>query len=623
VWFTPLVFGLQSGGANADEAMRRFAVGAVERLVAAQAAGMSDKAKGRLGGQLEDLAAKLHRALDGSAHPFAELSRRAVLSPRETELLAVLVATEQDEQLQRLLVSLTDDRERHRVELWMLAPMLAAGPELVAPVTGLVRSALVEPLSRGAFGRQQLRLAPRVLWALVGDATPDPRLDTRLWRLSAEVDDDGWPSVVVAGKDRTRRRQAAVGVLGRGECVAVAAPRGEEGWAALVREATIGGYGVILETDEPVSPEGRRWIELASHLHWALSGTTRLPLESLPGRDWREIEAPDHDPDQEEWDFILGEGVEQQHHLTATQLDQMALAMSLTGGDAAASFRRLADARLDKLAQHTVPRAGWDDLVLSAGRKGRLRDLVNRYRAAHVVYDEWGFRASPSRGLVALFSGPSGTGKTMAAEIMAGQLGLDLYRLDLSSVVSKYIGETEKNLDELFDAASIGTTVLFFDEADSLFGKRTEMNDSKDRYANVETSYLLQRLERYDGIVVLATNYEKNIDQAFLRRVHVRIDFPMPNEPERLELWQRNLKAGAPQGGDIDLEWLAKRFDFTGASIRNAVIDAAFLAAADASPITMSHLVRGVARELHKLSRMVTEAQFGPWYEDATASTSA
>jgi SpoVK/Ycf46/Vps4 family AAA+-type ATPase len=378
---------------------------------------------------------------------------------------------------------------------------------------------------------------------------------------------------------------------------------------------------VVIETDESVSHDGRRWIERSTHLSWALSSSTRLPLEELPDRNWREVEASTDDPDQAEWSFVLGREVERQHHLTAAQLDMMALAMSVTGGDPAASYRRLTDARLDKLARHTVPRAGWDDLVLSGARKGRLRDLVNRYRVANVVYDEWGFQASPSRGLVGLFSGPSGTGKTMAAEIVAGELGLDLYRLDLSTVVSKYIGETEKNLDELFDAASIGTTVLFFDEADALFGKRSDIHDSKDRYANVETSYLLQRLERYDGIVIMATNYEKNIDQAFLRRVHVRIDFPQPLESERRELWERMLKSNAPQADDIDIDWLAKTFDVTGSSIRNAVLDAAFLAASQQEPIGMAHLVRATARELQKLGRMVTEKQFGTWHAAATATT--
>jgi SpoVK/Ycf46/Vps4 family AAA+-type ATPase len=309
------------------------------------------------------------------------------------------------------------------------------------------------------------------------------------------------------------------------------------------------------------------------------------------------------------------------HHLSADQLDRLRVAAAVTGGDFAAAYRRLTSSKLDTLARHIEPRAGWDDLILSPSRKGRLLDLINRYRNAARVYDDWGFSASPSRGLVALFSGASGTGKTLAAEVVAAQLGLDLYRLDLSSVVSKYIGETEKNLDELFDAAAMANIVLFFDEADALFGKRSEISDAHDRYANVETSYLLQRIERYDGIVVLATNYEKNIDQAFLRRVHTRVDFPMPSESERMAIWQRNLRDSAPYADDIDLPWLVKQFDLSGAGIRNVIIDAAFLAAGENTPISMSHLVRGVARELHKLGRMATVDKFGKWIETATMST--
>ena len=162
-----------------------------------------------------------------------------------------------------------------------------------------------------------------------------------------------------------------------------------------------------------------------------------------------------------------------------------------------------------------------------------MRSIVERTRHPRQVYEQWGFQATPSSGVVALFSGPSGTGKTLAAEIIAGELGLDLFKLDLSSVVSKYIGETEKNLEIIFDAASAGNAVLFFDEADSLFGKRSEVKDARDRYANIEVSYLLQRLEAHDGLVIMATNFEKNIDDAFLRRIHVRVAFAVPGPEER------------------------------------------------------------------------------------------
>ena len=189
------------------------------------------------------------------------------------------------------------------------------------------------------------------------------------------------------------------------------------------------------------------------------------------------------------------------HPLTADQLEPVGRAFVATGGDLDAAVRRLVSGRLEQLARRIRPHRSWDDLVLSGDRTAVLRTIVDRYQHAEQVYDEWGFAASvSSRGIVSLFSGPSGTGKTLAAEVVAGALGLDLFKIDLSSVVSKYIGETEKNLEEIFDAASAGNLVLFFDEADALFGKRSEVKDSRDRYANIEVSYLLQRLEAYGRV---------------------------------------------------------------------------------------------------------------------------
>lgn len=601
------------------DAARRFAVGAVQRLLAR----LSEEPDPALLARLDDeYAAAAQRLAAAVSEPLWQLAVRARLASRELELLAVLVAVEQEEGLQQLVVGLTGDRERHRIELWMLPHLLDVPLTLAGPGSTLLSSALVETMEVGAFGRGRVCVPGRVLWALLGDNALDPALEPAVQLVTAEAGADvGHDAVLVTGPDRVRRRQRAVTALAAELCLLGPAPASPAGWSALVREATLLGAAVVIETDGPLDPVGRRWVETATGLSWAITSENGLALDSLPRRDWRELAAGADAPGRAEWEFAVGPDVERLHHLSAEQLDRMRMAMAVTGGDVAAAYRRLTDVRLQRLARHIVPRAGWDDLVLSPDRKSRLQDFVDRYRMAGTVYDEWGLRASPSRGLVALFSGPSGTGKTLGAEVIAAQLGLDLYRLDLSSVVSKYIGETEKNLDELFDAASVGNTVLFFDEADSLFGKRTDVGDARDRYANVETSYLLQRLERYDGIVVLATNYEKNIDQAFLRRVHVRVDFPLPSESERRELWARNLVSGAPMSDDIDLGWLAGRFDLSGAGIRNVVVDAAFLAAAEGAPISMGHLVRGVARELYKLGRMVTEAQFGGWYDAATAAT--
>jgi SpoVK/Ycf46/Vps4 family AAA+-type ATPase len=603
---------------------RDLAAAVVERLVALRAVPPADPGLlARLDDALASARAAFRERRAGTS--LSALIERAWLDDVAAELLAIAVTAEQDETFQRLLVSLTGSRDRDRFELWMLPLALpGSGAALVGPQSALRRAALITVEEHGAFGRAALRVEPRVLWALNGDRALDPALpvDTELLTVREPSADAGIDAVLVSGTDRTRRRQRALQCLAAASCLTMREPDSEAAWAAIVREATLAGAAVLVEIDDHVGAAGRRWIERADHVRWALASDRPIDLDRLPRRQWREFAAAEHDPDQAEWEHALGPGTPHTRRLTAEQLDRMRRAMAAYDGDFDAAYRRLVSPKLDLLARHVRPRAQWDDLVLSTERKSSLLDLVNRYRTAGRVYDEWKFAASPSRGLVALFSGPSGTGKSLAAEVVAGQLGLDLYRLNLSSVVSKYIGETEKNLDELFDAAGMGNFVLFFDEADALFAKRGDVSDAHDRYANLETSYLLQRLERYDGIVILATNFEKNIDHAFMRRIHVRIDFPIPTEVERRALWEQHLRSEAPIDSDVDLAWLAKQFELSGGAIRNAVIDAAFLAAADDTSIGMPHLVRGVARELQKLGRLVTSNSFGPWF-DALATETA
>jgi SpoVK/Ycf46/Vps4 family AAA+-type ATPase len=215
-----------------------------------------------------------------------------------------------------------------------------------------------------------------------------------------------------------------------------------------------------------------------------------------------------------------------------------------------------------------------------------------------------------SQGLKVLFAGESGTGKTMAAQVIATDLGLDVFRVDLATVVSKYIGETERNLDRIFGAAEGSNAILFFDEADALFGKRSEVKDAHDRYANIEVSYLLQRMESYPGAVVLATNYRRNIDEAFMRRLDFAIDFPFPEPADRARIWKRLLPDSAPVGPDVDVEALARRFELSGGSIRNCSVSAAFTAADDGGRIDMRHLVGAVAAEYRKIGRLTLDADF-------------
>ena len=277
------------------------------------------------------------------------------------------------------------------------------------------------------------------------------------------------------------------------------------------------------------------------------------------------------------------------------------------------AVRRLAGGHLDALAVRVRPRRGWVDLVLPPDQTAQLRELAARYRGRDIVYDRWGFPPLPSTGVVALFSGPSGTGKTLAAEVIAGDLGLDLYKVDLSSVVSKYIGETEKNLERIFSAAASGDLVLFFDEADALFGKRSEVSDAHDRYANIEVAYLLQRLEAYPGIVVMATNLQGNIDQAFVRRISVSVDFEPPDEPQRRLIWAGAFPPGAPVAG-LDLDFLARQFKVTGGIIHNAALGAAFRAADEGGPVTMERVAFALKREFQKLGRLRTESEFERYY---------
>jgi len=275
--------------------------------------------------------------------------------------------------------------------------------------------------------------------------------------------------------------------------------------------------------------------------------------------------------------------------------------------------RGQARSRLDDLAQRVETAAIWDDLVLPAFQMQILRDIVVNVRQRARVYDQWGFAAKSSRGLgiSALFAGASGTGKTLAAEIMANELRLDLYRIDLSQVVSKYIGETEKNLRRVFEAAETAGAVLLFDEADALFGKRSEVKDSHDRYANIEVSYLLQRMETYRGLAILTTNMKQALDHAFMRRIRFIVQFPFPNAAERAEIWKRVFPPATPTAG-LDVARLA-RLNVAGGNIRNIALGAAFLAADERAPVSMAHLLRVARAEYAKIDRPLTESEIEGW----------
>ena len=290
---------------------------------------------------------------------------------------------------------------------------------------------------------------------------------------------------------------------------------------------------------------------------------------------------------------------------------------SPTSDDLDLGARQASSTRLGELATRLNPAFTWNDLVLPERQREVLGSISAYLRHRDLVLSEWGYERAVARtqGLKVLFAGESGTGKTMAAQVLARELGLDLFRIDLATIVSKYIGETEKNLDRIFAAAEGSNAILFFDEADALFGKRSEVKDSHDRYANIEVAYLLQKMDSYAGAVILATNFRQNIDDAFLRRLDVVVDFPFPEAADRERIWRLLLPDAAPFDDDVDVGFLAAQFKLSGGGIRNCSLAGAFMAAEDAEPIGMRHLVRAVALEYGKLGRLTLESDFERFHE--------
>jgi hypothetical protein len=282
---------------------------------------------------------------------------------------------------------------------------------------------------------------------------------------------------------------------------------------------------------------------------------------------------------------------------------------ALQGHDLLAAARAHSNPRLGTLARKIEPRYTWEDIVLPDDPIALLHEIVDTVRRRPLVLDEWGVgrKLASSAGVTMLFSGDPGTGKTMAAEVMAAELGLDLYKIDLSGVVSKYIGETEKNLERIFGEAQSSNAILFFDEADAIFGKRSEVKDAHDRYANIEISYLLQRMEAYEGVTILATNLRANLDEAFTRRLQFAVDFPFPDEEYRLRIWRTLFPPDVPREPDLDFALLARRFKLAGGNIRNILVSAAYLAASDGGRLGMKHLLHGTRRELQKMGRLLNE----------------
>ena len=570
------------------------------------------------------LAKSLEQAREQLAKEFASdselgrLVRSARLSAMESEVLAVLCAVEVDPRRQRLVGYLNDDVTQHHLNLWSLGSVFGPSEELIAavgPAGGLRRAALLGPFGEGAWSSAPITVAAPVLWWLSGgrfldrDLPPGTEMTAGPGTGSAEL-------LVAAGPDRRRRLEAAQQGLAASSLVVSRAPAEDKQWDALIRQATLAGAGVVLELEDHFSPEARDRVERADHLPWAISSPVDLALHTLFRRNWTEASVAPAEASAEEWSAAFPEHDRSAtesgpaYRLSAEQLHDVRRAASASGEGIPEAVRRLAAGHIEAAAMRIRPARSWADLVLDDNRMTQVREIAIRHRRRATVYEQWGFSPHPSTGVIALFAGPSGTGKTLAAEIVAGDLGVDLYKIDLANLVSKYIGDTEKNLSRVFEAAEASRVVLFFDEADALLGKRSEVSDAHDRYANIEVAYLLQRLESYEGVAVMATNMLNNLDPAFLRRLHVVVEFPLPQPEERRRIWAQSIPPGAPLAPDVDLDRLADEVEVTGGTIRNVVTRAAFLAADAGTPITMELLLLALRRELEKLGRLTSSSQW-------------
>ncbi len=355
-------------------------------------------------------------------------------------------------------------------------------------------------------------------------------------------------------------------------------------------------------------------------------------------RLWRvEIPAPDFEFRRQAWTDAaagLGEDIDPARLADTFQFDANRIRQTSNLAWSIASLRNPSDPapgmddvleagrilttpKLRRFAVNIEPRYSWADMVLPEPRLNQLRSIASRIKYRPVVHRDWGFGEKHTRGkgLTALFTGPPGTGKTMAAEILARELSLNLFQIDLSTVVSKYIGETEKHLSSIFDEAEMTQSLLFFDEADSLFGKRTEVKDAHDRYANMEVNYLLQRIEQYQGLVVLSTNMQRNVDEAFLRRMQEVVEFPFPDEALREQIWRKHFPPNAPKEADIDFGFLARQFKLSGGHIRNVVTTAAYLAAGAERPIAMADVIQALKSEFQKQGKLAIRNDFGQYFD--------
>ncbi|QWF77838.1 AAA family ATPase [Amycolatopsis sp. CA-230715] len=602
---------------------------------------------------------------------FTALTKVFGLSELDIEILLIALAPDLDPRFERFYGYLNDDVTRRRptiglaLDLCGLAPADPAGRARFragAPLVAHDLLAVTEP-ERPLLSRT-VAVPDRVTAHLLGDQAPDAALAgiaTVPEESLVDTEQAAWLGrglaagltpvhlVQSAGASAPELALAALAAAGRPAVVvdAAALADGEPGEvvAIALREAGLRGGGVVLGPLEALPDRGRR------ALLGRLAGPNPVPVLLYGARQWQAEPgrpspvsvpvAPAPIPDRvATWQAAVGAsghsvstlddaGIASAlapYRLGTGQLGAAARAAAglavLDGGELTARHLRAGvraqnGSGLARLARRVEPAVGWDDLVLPGEHRAQLDEMVQRARHRDLVLRQWRMRPGGGRGagVLALFAGESGTGKTMSAEVVAGELGLDLYVVDLATVVDKYIGETEKNLDRIFTEAAGVNGLLLFDEADALFGKRTEVRDSHDRNANMESAFLLQRMESFDGVAVLTTNLRANLDEAFTRRIDVIVDFPVPEPDQRLALWESCLGAAMPRASDVDLEFCANSFELAGGSIRACAVSAAYLAAEAGRPVAMADIVAAIRREYRKLGRLLLRSEFGAWLD--------
>ncbi|UBF30545.1 ATP-binding protein (plasmid) [Kovacikia minuta CCNUW1] len=603
-------------------------------------------------------------------HPLHHLCQTFNLSLFERDLLLLCAGVELEADFAPLCAAAQGDPQRP-YPTFSLA--LAALPDAfwgaLAPHAPLRRWQLIEVGAGNILTTSPLRINEQILHYLTGNGHLNWQLVERgaialgqtplvpshlhlaeqmanAWYLAFQ-DDALLPALQLCGKDRTSQRAIAVAACNRLNLSPYAisveslptdltALNQVKGW--WERDALLNGVALLLEWDEAEIQEPKQQMAIAQFIEQTsapliLLNQTRRCQKHRPLVTF-DVSSPTTEEQQLLWENSLREiapnlnghieNLVSHFNFSAPAIRATSLKLQSLEPDRQPSpqtvqaqlwamCRTQARPRLDELAQRIDSSAEWNDLVLPDSERQVLQDIATQLKQRPKVYQQWGFGSKSKRGLgiSALFAGASGTGKTMAAEVLAKALQLDLYRIDLSAVVSKYIGETEKNLGRVFDAAEVSGVILLFDEADSLFGKRSDVKDSHDRYANMEVSYLLQRMEAYRGLAILTTNLKGAIDQAFLRRIRFIVQFPFPDASQRAEIWRRVFPQQTPTEG-LDKVKLAK-LNVTGGNIRSIALNAAFIAADANQPIRMEHILKAARSEYTKLERPLTDAETKGW----------